>query len=176
MTATLVMNCTSMTSPSDVDSTGPVDSRFLLRQRRVELRDRLVGRCSCRTRCRPITLLRGPLPLVQYRQRVAPPGATVASAVAVCGVRRYTNHGGGPAEGALNSAVRALPVSSTRAGHPSAAQRAAIAATVDGSVIWQAVPSRTRSKSWVATLSAQRGLRARFLALRVCPPVSNQKA
>ena len=65
----------------------------------------------------------------QYRQRVAPPGATVASAVAVSGVRRYTNHGGGPAEGALNSPVRALPVSSTRAGHPSAAQRAAIAAT-----------------------------------------------
>src|ERR1700730_4646673 len=111
----------------------------------------------------------------QYRQRVAPPGATVASAVTVRAVRRYTNHGGGPAEGALNSAVRALPVSSTRAGHPSAAQRAAMAATVDGSVIWLAAPSTTRSKSWVATLSAQRGSRARFFAFRVCPPVSNQK-
>src|SRR5260221_5144565 len=32
MTATLVMNCTSMPSPSGVDSTGPADSRFLLRQ------------------------------------------------------------------------------------------------------------------------------------------------
>src|SRR6266487_1673767 len=29
MIARLVMNCTSMTSPSGVDSTGPVDSRFL---------------------------------------------------------------------------------------------------------------------------------------------------
>ena len=32
-------------------------------------------------------------------QRVAPPGSTVPSAVAARGVRRYTNHGGGPAEG-----------------------------------------------------------------------------
>ena len=70
----------------------------------------------------------------QNRQRVAPPGATVSSAVAVCKLRRYTNHGGGPAEGALKSAVIARPVSSTRAGHPAAAQRAAIAATTGGSV------------------------------------------
>ena len=70
----------------------------------------------------------------QNRQRVAPPGATVSSAVAVCKLRRYTNHGGGPAEGALKSAVIARPVSSTRAGHPAAAQRATIAATTGGSV------------------------------------------
>jgi hypothetical protein len=44
--------------------------------------------------------------------------------------RRYTNHGSGPADGALYSAVSTLPVSSTRAGQPSAAQRAAIAETV----------------------------------------------
>jgi len=113
---------------------------------------------------------------VQNCQRVAPPGATVATAVAVRGVRRYTNQGGGRAEGALNSAVSAVPVSSTRAGHPPAAQRAAIAATVDESVTWLAVPSTTRSKSWVATLSAQRWSRERFFALRVRPPVSNQKA
>ena len=115
-------------------------------------------------------------PQPQNRHRVAPPGSTVASAVAVRGVRRYTYHGGGPAEGALNSAVRALPVSSTRAGHPSAAQRAAIAATVGGSVIWRAVPSTTSSKSWAARLSAQRGSRARLRAFRVRSPVSNQKA
>ena len=52
------------------------------------------------------------------------------TAVAVCGVRRYTCHGGGPAEGALYSAVSANPVSSARAGQPSAAQRVARAATV----------------------------------------------
>jgi hypothetical protein len=111
----------------------------------------------------------------QKRQRVAPPGAIVETAVAVWASRRYTNHGGGPADGALYSAVSALPVSSTRAGHPSAAQRAAIAVTVSGSVTRTAVPSTTRSKSWAATLSAHRGSRARFLPLRVRLPVSNQK-
>ena len=39
-----------------------------------------------------------------------------------------------PAEGALNSAVSAWPVSSTRHGHPSAAQSEAISATIVGSV------------------------------------------
>src|SRR4029450_8715430 len=34
-------------------------------------------------------------------QRVAPPGSTVARAVAVRGTRRYTCQGGRPAEGAL---------------------------------------------------------------------------
>src|SRR5699024_1418290 len=38
----------------------------------------------------------------------------------------------GPAEGALNSAVSAVPESSTDAGHPSAAHRAAIVATTSG--------------------------------------------
>src|SRR3954468_13407412 len=70
----------------------------------------------------------------QNRQRVAPPGSTVTSPVAERGVSRYTCHGGGPADGALYSAVSARPVSSPRAGHPSAAQRRAIAATVSGSV------------------------------------------
>ena len=70
--------------------------------------------------------------------------------------------------------MRAWPLSSTRAGHPSAAQRAAMAATVCGSEILLAVPSTTRSKSWVATLRTQRGSRARFLPLRVRSPVSNQ--
>ncbi|EUA35787.1 hypothetical protein I552_6589 [Mycobacterium xenopi 3993] len=41
----------------------------------------------------------------QNRQRVAPPGSTVPTAVAARGARRYTNHGGAPADGALNSAV-----------------------------------------------------------------------
>ena len=84
--------------------------------------------------------------------------------------------GGGPAEGALNSAVSARPESSTRAGQPSAAQRAAIAATVGGSVTLCASPSTTRSNSRVATLNVQRASRARFFALRVPSPVSNQNA
>ncbi|EUA42349.1 hypothetical protein I553_6209 [Mycobacterium xenopi 4042] len=64
-----------------------------------------------------------------------------------------------PADGALNSAVIARPLSSTRAGQPSAAHRAAIAATIAGSVIRWAVPSTTRSNSSVATLSAHRASR-----------------
>ena len=43
----------------------------------------------------------GYLSLSPKRQRVAPPGSTVATAVASRGVMRYTFHGGGPAEGAL---------------------------------------------------------------------------
>src|SRR5439155_25651288 len=112
----------------------------------------------------------------QNRQRVAPPGSTVPSAVATRGARRYTYHGGGPADGALNSAVRASPVSPTRAGKPSAAHRAAMSATVGRSVTLWASPSTTRSKSWTAMLKVHRGSRARFLAFRVRSPVSNQNA
>ena len=61
------------------------------------------------------------------------------------GVRRYTSHGGGPADGALNSAVRATPESSTSAGHPSARQRAAMSATASGSSTRCASPSTTTS-------------------------------
>src|SRR3954454_17038806 len=110
----------------------------------------------------------------QKRHWVAPPGSTVKSAVAVRNARRYTCHGGGPADGALKSAVRAVPLSSTRAGQPSAAHREAIAATVAGSVTLLASPSTTRSNSWVATLRVQRGSRAMLRAFRVRFPVSNQ--
>ena len=47
---------------------------------------------------------------------------------------RYTDHGGGPADGALKSAVSAMPESSTPAGQPPSAHLAAIAATTVGSV------------------------------------------
>ena len=46
------------------------------------------------------------------------------------------------------------------------AQRAAMAATVSGSVTGSAVPSMTRSKSWVETAMLHRGFRARLRALR----------
>src|SRR4029077_3148504 len=107
--------------------------------------------------------------------RVAPPGSTVATAVALRGTTWYTYQGGGPADGALYSAVSAKPVSSMRAGHPAAAQRAAICATVAGSSTLRASPSNTTSNSLVATLKAQRGSRARFFAFRVWSPDSNQK-
>ena len=57
-----------------------------------------------------------------------------------------------------------------------AAQRAAMAVTISGSVTLRASPSATRSNSRVATLSVQRGSRARFFPLRVASPVWNQKA
>src|SRR3954447_16481790 len=83
--------------------------------------------------------------LRQKVQRVAPPGSIVATAVAVRAVIRYTDHGGGPADGALKSAVSAVPLSSTRHGHPSSAQRRAMPATVCGSVTLAAFPSTTRA-------------------------------
>src|ERR1700733_10269931 len=136
------------------------------------------GTCSvlaCPQRRLPSSELIGlGLHVYPFRHRVAPPGSTVRRAVDVSGARRYTNHGGGPADGALNSAVRATPVSSTRAGQPAAAHRSAMAETVGGSVTMRAVPSTTRSNSWAATLSVQRGSRARFLPFRVLAPVSNQ--
>ncbi len=57
----------------------------------------------------------------QNVKRVAPPGSMVATTVALVGTTRYTCQGGGPADGALNSAVSAVPLSSTRAGQLSAA-------------------------------------------------------
>src|SRR5258706_3336056 len=89
---------------------------------------------------------------------------------------RYTNHGGGPADGALYSAVSAAPVSSTRAFFLSAAHRTAMSATVEGSLTLLAAPSNVRSNSCVATVILQRGSRAMFLAFRVRSPVWNQKA
>src|SRR5258708_5084477 len=43
------------------------------------------------------------------RQRVAPDGSAVATPNAVAGLTTYRSHGGGPALGALNAAVRAGP-------------------------------------------------------------------
>ena len=45
--------------------------------------------------------VRGPRQPSEKIQRVAPPGSTVWSAVAVRALSRYTDHGGGPADGAL---------------------------------------------------------------------------
>ena len=107
---------------------------------------------------------------------MAPPGSTVSRAVAVLGASRYTNQGGGPADGALYSAVIATPDSSTSAGQPPAAQRAAMVATVGASVTRLASPSTTRSNSYVATLIVQRGSWARFRPSRDCLPERGEKS
>ena len=46
-------------------------------------------------------LRNGPDQSSERFQRVAPPGSIVWSAVAVRALSRYTDHGGGPADGAL---------------------------------------------------------------------------
>ena len=68
----------------------------------------------------------------------------------------------------------ARPLSSGCAGQPPSAQRAAIAATVSGSVTGSAVPSTTRSNSCVATAMEHFGFWARLRAFRVPGPVWNQ--
>jgi putative heme transporter len=54
----------------------------------------------------------------QKRNRVAPPGSTFATTVADRGLMRYTFHGAGPSDGALNGAVIPSPLSWTSAGQP----------------------------------------------------------
>jgi len=48
----------------------------------------------------------------QKRKRVSPPGSAVAVTIAERGSMRYTFHGGGPCDGALNGAVMPEPLSS----------------------------------------------------------------
>src|SRR5256885_328108 len=67
-----------------------------------------------------------------------------------------------------------VPESSGWAGHPFFAHNAAISATIFGSVTRRASPATITSKPFVATLTAQRGSRATFFALRVRSPVWNQ--
>src|SRR5688500_19541439 len=90
------------------------------------------------------------------------------------GVIVYTCQGGGPADGALYSAVKASP--STRAGHPAALHTSAIFCSVAASVTRVAEPSATRSKSRVATEMTHAGFAARFCDLRVPGPDVNQNA
>src|ERR1700704_5419733 len=67
-----------------------------------------------------------------------------------------------------------VPESSGWAGHPLFAHKAAISATIFGSVTRRASPATITSKAFVATLIVQRGSRATFFALRVRSPVWNQ--
>src|SRR5205823_520341 len=69
-----------------------------------------------------------------------------------------------------------VPESSGWAGHPLFAHKAAISATIFGSVTRRASPATITSKPFVATLIVQRGSRATLFALRVRSPVWNQHA
>src|SRR5690606_16615239 len=84
----------------------------------------------------------GPRP-PQNPKRVSPPGSTPRTTTAERGSMRYTCHGGGPCEGALNGAVMPVPVSSGSAGQPPSAQARAARATSSGSVTRAASPSTT---------------------------------
>src|SRR5215218_10338557 len=89
---------------------------------------------------------------------------------------RYTCHGGGPCDGALNGAVIPDPLSSGSAGQPLSAHAFARRATTVGSVTRAASPSTTTSASRIEELMEQRGSRATLPALRVPEPVWNQNA
>ena len=83
----------------------------------------------------------------QNLKRVRPPGSVPSTTVAERGSTRYTCHGGGPCDGALNGAVMPEPLSSGSAGQPLSAHAFAIRATTAGSVTRAASPSMTTSAS-----------------------------
>ena len=110
----------------------------------------------------------------QKRKRVRPPGSFDETTVAERGAMRYTFHGGGPCDGALNGAVMPDPLSSGSAGQPLSAHAFAIRATAPGSVTRAASPSITTSASRIDTATEHRGSRATLRPLRVAVPVWNQ--
>src|SRR5215471_5695869 len=87
---------------------------------------------------------------------------------------RYTFHGGGPCDGALNGAVMPGPVSSGSAGQPLSAHAFATRASAPGSVTRAASPSTTTSASRIDTATEHRGSRATLRPFRVPTPVWNQ--
>src|SRR5262245_55920002 len=87
---------------------------------------------------------------------------------------RYTFHGGGPCDGALNGAVMPEPLSSGCAGQPWSAHAFAMRATAPGSVTRVASPSITTSASRIDTATEHRGSRSTLRPLRVPAPVWNQ--
>src|SRR2546423_6572021 len=110
----------------------------------------------------------------QNRKRVRPPGSVADTTVAERGSMRYTFHGGGPCDGALNGAVMPDPLSSGSAGQPLSAHAFAMRATAPGSATSAASPSITTSASRIDTATEHRGSRATLRPLRVPAPVWNQ--
>src|SRR5215472_6848828 len=112
----------------------------------------------------------------QNRKRVRPPGSAAKVTIAERGSMRYTFHGGGPCDGALNGAVMPDPLSSGSAGQPLSAHAFATRATAPGSVTRAASPSMTTSASRTDTAIEHRGSRATLRPFRVPAPVWNQNA
>src|SRR3984957_17381105 len=110
----------------------------------------------------------------QNLKRVSPPGSAVKVTIADRGSMRYTFHGGGPCDGALNGAVMPAPLASGSAGHPLSAHAFAIRASAPGSVTRAASPSNTTSASRTDTAIEHRGSRATLRPFRVPAPVWNQ--
>src|SRR5947199_8667226 len=93
----------------------------------------------------------------QKRKRVRPPGSAAKTTIAERGSMRYTFHGGGPCDGALNGAVMPDPLSSGSAGQPLSAHAFAIRATAPGPVTRAASPPTTTSASRLDPAVAQHG-------------------
>src|SRR5436190_13513654 len=110
----------------------------------------------------------------QKRKRVRPPGSVAETTIAERGSMRYTFHGGGPCDGALNGAVMPDPLSSGSVGQPLSAHTFAMRATVPGSVTRVASPSITTSASRIDTATEHRRSRVTLRPLRVPAPVWNQ--
>src|ERR1035438_7809367 len=110
----------------------------------------------------------------QNRKRVRPPGSVAKVTIAERGSMRYTFHGGGPCDGALNGAVMPDPLASGSAGQPLSAHAFAVRATAPGSVTRAASPSMTMSASRTDTAIEHRVSRATLRPFRVPAPVWNQ--
>src|SRR5580704_5831919 len=87
---------------------------------------------------------------------------------------RYTFHGGGPSDGALNVAVMPDPLPSGSAGQPLSAHAFATRATAPGWVTRAASPSITTSASRIDNAIEHRGSRATLRPFRVPALVWNQ--
>src|SRR5262245_61266806 len=112
----------------------------------------------------------------QNRKRVRPPGSAARVTTAERGSMRYTFHGGGPCDGALNGAVIPVPPPSGSAGQPLSAHAFAMRASAPGSVTRTASPSITTSASRIDTATEHRGSRATLRPVLVPAPVWNQNA
>src|SRR6266516_1435223 len=99
-------------------------------------------------------MIRHTLAQRQKRKRDRPHGSVAETTVAERGSMRYTFHGGGPCDGALNGSVMPGPLSSGSAGQPLSAHAFAMRATTPGSVTRAASPSITTSASRIDTATA----------------------
>src|SRR4029453_14315972 len=91
------------------------------------------------------------------------------------GSMRYTFHGGGPCDGALNGAVIPHPLLSGSAGQPPSAHALAARATASVSVTRAASPSMTTSASRIDTAIDQPGSRSTLRGFRGPKPAWNQQ-